>query len=158
MTADTDELTGDTSETDTVDRVIASARTAQTRYAQTADQALYDRAAKAAAWALMEPSRNLELSTLAVETTGLGNVADKVIKNHRKTLGLLRDIQGVKTVGLIDDDKVSGISEFARPIGVVGAVVPSTNPAATPANNVINALKCGNAIVLSPSPRHPRTT
>ena len=153
MTADTDELTGDTSETDTVDRVIASARTAQTRYAQTADQALYDRAAKAAAWALMEPSRNLELSTLAVETTGLGNVADKVIKNHRKTLGLLRDIQGVKTVGLIDDDKVSGISEFARPIGVVGAVVPSTNPGATPANNVINALKCGNAIVLSPSPK-----
>lgn len=142
-----------TAEEDAVDRVIASARDAQLRYAAAADQALYDRAAKAAAWALMEPGRNLELSTLAVQSTGLGNVEDKVIKNHRKTLGLLRDIEGVRTVGMIDDDKASGISAFARPIGVIGAVVPSTNPAATPVNNVVNALKCGNAIVLSPSPK-----
>jgi sulfoacetaldehyde dehydrogenase len=54
---------------------------------------------------------------------------------------------------VIRDDPVTGITEIARPLGVIGAVVPSTNPGATPANNIINALKCGNAIVLSPSPK-----
>jgi len=89
---------------------------------------------------------------MAVETTGLGNVADKELKNHRKILGTLRDIKGQLTTGILSDDKATGITEIGRPIGVVGAVVPSTNPAATPTNNVVNALKCGNAIVLSPSP------
>ena len=55
--------------------------------------------------------------------------------------------------GVIDDATQDGITRIARPIGVVGAVVPSTNPVATPANNVINAVKCGNAIILSPSPK-----
>jgi len=87
----------------------------------------------------------------------LGNVADKITKNHRKTLGLLRDIKGAATHGLIAHDIPSGITEIARPLGVIGAVVPSTNPAATPANNVINALKCGNAIVLAPSPKGAET-
>ncbi|HCJ00615.1 MAG TPA: sulfoacetaldehyde dehydrogenase, partial [Sulfitobacter sp.] len=85
--------------------------------------------------------------------TGIGNVPDKITKNHRKTLGLMRDIAGAKTFGVIRDDPATGITEIARPIGVIGAVVPSTNPGATPANNIINALKCGNAIVLSPSPK-----
>lgn len=153
MNADVAATAHRNSETEEVDRVIERARCAQQHYARAADQTLYDRAVHAAAWALMEPARNLELSTLAVETTGLGNVRDKVSKNHRKTLGLLRDMQGVRTVGMIDDDKTRGITEFARPIGVIGAVVPSTNPVATPINNAINALKCGNAIVLSPSPK-----
>ena len=90
---------------------------------------------------------------MAVETTGLGNVDDKITKNHRKTLGLMRDIKGQKTFGVISDDPATGITEIARPMGVIGAVVPSTNPAATPANNIINAVKCGNAIILSPSPK-----
>lgn len=136
-----------------VDATIARARFAQKQYGQAADQQLYDRAALAAAWALMEPKRNHELSTMAVETTGLGNIEDKIRKNHRKTLGLLRDIKNVKTCGILSSDALTGITEIARPIGVIGAVVPSTNPAATPTNNVINALKCGNAIVLSPSPK-----
>ena len=83
----------------------------------------------------------------------MGNVPDKITKNHRKTLGLMRDIQGVNTHGVIREDKNAGITEIARPMGVVGAVVPSTNPAATPANNIINAIKCGNAIVVAPSPK-----
>ena len=78
---------------------------------------------------------------------------DKITKNHRKTLGLMRDIQHVKTHGIIRADADPGITEIARPLGVLGAVVPSTNPGATPANNIINALKCGNAIVVSPSPK-----
>ncbi|MCP5001747.1 MAG: aldehyde dehydrogenase family protein, partial [Hyphomicrobiales bacterium] len=125
----------------------------QAAYADGAIQERYNRAAQAVAWAIMEPSRNAELAEMAVATTGLGNVADKIQKNHRKTLGLMRDIASVKTCGIIEENPDLGITKIARPIGVVGAVVPSTNPVATPANNVINALKCGNAIILSPSPK-----
>ncbi len=136
-----------------VEDMVARARAAQLRFEANGSQALYDRAAAAAAWAIMEPSRNEALARLAVETTGLGNVADKIIKNHRKTLGLMRDIQQAKTYGVISDDPETGLTKIARPIGVIGAVVPSTNPGATPANNIINALKCGNAIAVSPSPK-----
>lgn len=138
---------------DSVDALMVKARAAQARFETGADQTRYDMAAAAAAWALMEPSRNAELAAMAVETTGLGNVADKTTKNHRKTLGLLRDLKNARTCGILSDDKESGITEIARPIGVIGAVVPSTNPVATPVNNVVNALKCGNAIILSPSPK-----
>ncbi len=135
-----------------VDAVIARAAAAQARFERNATQERYDMAVLAAAWALMEPERNRLLSELAVETTGLGKVADKLIKNQRKILGTLRDIQGKKTTGILSESAATGITEIARPIGVIGAVIPSTNPAATPTNNVVNALKCGNAIVLSPSP------
>jgi sulfoacetaldehyde dehydrogenase len=136
-----------------VDNLVARARAAQARFEKDATQERYDTAALAAAWALMQPERNAELAAMAVETTGLGNVRDKITKNHRKTLGLLRDIRNAKTHGIIEDNAETGITKIARPIGVIGAVVPSTNPVATPANNVINALKCGNAIILSPSPK-----
>ena len=133
--------------------IVERARIAQATYEARGSQTRYDRAAQAAAWAIMEPERNRELAELAVATTGLGNVPDKIIKNHRKTLGLMRDIKDAVTHGVISDDPATGITEIARPKGVVGAIVPSTNPAATPANKIINALKCGNAIVVAPSPK-----
>jgi len=136
-----------------VDEIVERARVAQRNFEATGSQQRYDEAALAAAWALMEPSRNEELATMAVEMTGLGNVKDKITKNHRKTLGVLRDIQHSKTYGIIRQIPETGITEIARPVGVVGAVVPSTNPVATPTNNAINSLKCGNAIILSPSPK-----
>ncbi len=139
--------------TQDVKAIVARAAAAQAQYEANGSQARYDRATQAAAWAIMEPSRNRALAELAVKTTGLGNVPDKIIKNHRKTLGLMRDIKEAQTYGVISDDPATGITEIARAKGVIGAVVPSTNPAATPANNVINALKCGNAIVLAPSPK-----
>jgi sulfoacetaldehyde dehydrogenase len=92
-----------------------------------------------------------------VRDTGLGNVQDKFAKNRRKTMGLLRDLAGAKSVGIIAEDPVRGLIEIARPVGVVGALTPSTNPAATPANNIINALKGRNAIVVAPSPRGAST-
>lgn len=140
-----------------VDTIMLRAKEAQNEFEQNGCQDIYDRAAFAAGWAIIEPKRNEALANLAVKTTGLGNVTDKITKNHRKTLGLLRDIKGVATHGVIAHDIPSGITEIARPVGVIGAVVPSTNPAATPANNVINALKCGNAIVLAPSPKGAET-
>ena len=135
-----------------VEALMARARHAQAHVAQYS-QARIDQLCLAAGWAIMEPERNRTLAELAVSETGLGNVPDKIAKNHRKTLGLLRDIANAKTVGVLSDDPATGITEVARPIGVVGAITPSTNPGATPANKIINALKGGNAIILAPSPK-----
>lgn len=132
--------------------LIASARVAQQAF-EYAGQPALDTAAAAAAWAIMEPARNRELAELAVRDTGLGNAGDKIRKNYRKTLGLMRDLNGQKTCGVIARDEARGIVEIARAVGVVAAITPSTNPAATPANKIINALKCGNAVIVAPSPK-----
>jgi len=132
--------------------LVARARAAQ-RIADTYDQARIDELVAAAGWAILEPARNRELAELAVADTGIGNVDDKVRKNHRKTLGLLRDLQGAKSVGVIAEHPDKGIVEIARPVGVVCAITPSTNPGATPANKIINALKGRNAVVVAPSPK-----
>ena len=104
-----------------VESIVARARASQGVFEASGSQLLYDRAAQAVAWAIMEPSRNKHLAELAVETTGLGNVPDKITKNHRKTLGLMRDIAGARTYGVISNDPETGITEIARPIGVIGA-------------------------------------
>lgn len=143
---------GDAETERSVAQLVAKARAAQQAF-EHAGQATLDAAASAAAWAILEPARNRQLAELAVRDTGLGNVADKVVKNHRKTLGLLRDLHGQKTCGVIARDSAKGIVEIARAAGVVAAVTPSTNPSATPANKIINALKCGNAVIVAPSPK-----
>ena len=117
------------------------------------DQQRIDDLVTAAGWAIIEPTRNRELAELAVADTGVGNVEDKVRKNHRKTLGLLRDLKDAKSVGVIAEYPERGIVEIARPVGVVCAITPSTNPGATPANKIINALKCRNAVIVAPSPK-----
>lgn len=136
--------------------LVARARAAQA-VADGYDQARVDEVVAAAGWAILEPGRNRELAELAVRDTGIGDVEDKVLKNHRKTLGLLRDLHGKKTAGVISVDAASGITEIARPVGVVCAVTPSTNPAATPANKIINALKARNAVIVAPSPKGAST-
>jgi len=135
-----------------VAELISRARAAQEVFSRYTQQQLDDVVA-AAGWAIIHPERNRALAELAVKDSGLGNVPDKIAKNHRKTLGLLRDLKGARTTGVIAEYPERGITEIARPVGVVAAVVPSTNPGATPANNIINALKCGNAVILSPSPK-----
>ncbi len=135
-----------------VGALLARARAAQQTYAGY-DQDQVDEVVTAVAWAIIEPSNNRALATLAVRETGLGNVEDKVIKNRRKTLGLLRDLSRARTVGVVAEYPERGIVEIARPVGVVGAIVPSTNPVATPFNKTLNALKGGNAIILAPSPK-----
>jgi sulfoacetaldehyde dehydrogenase len=141
---------------DSVDTMVAAlverARAAQ-RIADDYDQARIDELVAAAGWAIMEPARNRELAELAVADTGIGSVDDKIRKNHRKTLGLLRDLAGAKSVGVISEDAARGLIEIARPVGVVCAITPSTNPAATPANKIINALKGRNAVIVAPSPK-----
>ncbi|MDH5537896.1 MAG: aldehyde dehydrogenase family protein [Rhizobacter sp.] len=137
---------------DTIAALVARARAAQ-RIADGYDQARIDELVAAAGWAIIEPARNRELAELAVADTGIGSVEDKVRKNHRKTLGLLRDLQHAKSVGVIAEDTERGLIEIARPVGVVCAITPSTNPAATPANKIINAIKGRNAVIVAPSPK-----
>ena len=136
---------------ETIANLVSNAREAQEIYA-TYSQAQIDEVVLGVAWSLMEPANNRRLATQAVADTGLGDVDDKITKNHRKTLGLLRDLKHAKTVGVINEIPEKGLIEIARPLGVIGAVVPSTNPVATPYNKTLNALKCGNAIILAPSP------
>jgi len=145
-------LTAAASAREVVANLVRRARAAQRVFERSTQDEL-DEAVLAAGWAIMKPGRNRALAEIAVRDTGLGNVEDKIVKNHRKTLGLLRDLKGAISTGVLAQYPEKGITEFARPVGVVAAVVPSTNPGATPANNIINALKCGNAIILSPSPK-----
>jgi len=136
--------------------LVSRARVAQREFACWPQERV-DEAALACGWAIMKPENNRVLAEMAVRDSGLGNVDDKIQKNHRKTLGLLRDIAGVKTVGVVAEYPEKGITEIARPVGVVAAITPSTNPGATPANQIINAIKCGNAIILAPSPKGSST-
>lgn len=140
-----------------VGALMRRARAAQEAFAD-ADQARVDEAVRALAWSLYKPEHAQELATLAVEDTGLGNVPDKVIKKQRKTFGTLRDLLRAKTVGEIERDEARGIVKFAKPLGVVGAVTPSTNPGATPVNKAMMAIKGRNAIIIAPSPLGHRTT
>jgi hypothetical protein len=95
---------------------------------------------------------------LAVRDTGLGTVESKIVKNQRKTFGTLRDLLRVRSVGIIEDDSARGLVKYAKPVGVVAAVCPSTNPVATPVNKAMMALKGGNAVIIAPSPSGHATT
>lgn len=136
--------------------LVNRARDAQARF-EGSTQEQIDHAVAAVAWAIYEPGRARALAEIAVRDTGLGNVPDKIIKNQRKTLGTLRDLTGAPSVGVISEDPRTGITELAKPMGVVAAVCPATNPAATPANKTMMALKAGNAIIISPSPKGAST-
>jgi sulfoacetaldehyde dehydrogenase len=134
-----------------VDRLIEQGRTAMAEIAS-ADQARVDEIVTAIAWSLYKPENAQRLAEMAVADTGIGNVEDKVTKNQRKTFGTLRDLMRAKTVGIIDDDPTHGMVRYGKPVGVVAAITPSTNPAATPVNKTMMALKGANAIVIAPSP------
>ncbi|SHK52938.1 sulfoacetaldehyde dehydrogenase [Shimia gijangensis] len=144
-------------ETAVIAALMVNARAAMVEF-QSADQSRTDEAVTALAWAIYEPDRARELAEIAVEDTGLGNVDSKILKNTRKTFGCLRDLMRVKSVGQISDDPTTGIIKYAKPVGVVAAVTPSTNPAATPVNKAMFAIKGRNAVIVAPSPAGLRTT
>ena len=115
---------------------------------------------QAVAWAIYQQEHAEELARISVRDTGLGNYEDKVTKNKRKTFGTLRDLldKDAKSVGIINVDQAKGITEIAKPVGIVAAVVPSTNPGATPANITMMALKGLNATIIAPSPKGASTS
>ena len=133
--------------------LVANGRAAMAAFADAGQEAVND-AVTALAWAIYEPQRARELAEIAVRDTGLGNVEDKITKNRRKTFGTLRDLlrESAKTVGIIEELPDRGLVKYAKPVGVVAAVCPSTNPAATPVNKSMLAVKGRNAIILAPSP------
>ncbi len=135
-----------------VSTLIHKARAAQTIY-DGYNQAQVDEVVTAVAWTIINEDNNRLLSEMAIRDTGIGRYEDKFRKNYRKTLGLLRDLKDARSVGVIAEYPEKGLIEIARPVGIVGAVVPSTNPVATPFNKTINALKGRNAIILAPSPK-----
>jgi sulfoacetaldehyde dehydrogenase len=134
-----------------VAELVSRARAAMTAFAD-ADQARADEAVTALAWAIYEPGRARALAQAAVDQTRLGDVESKVIKNQRKTFGCLRDLMRIPSVGVIEDDPARGIVKYAKPVGVVCAVTPSTNPVATPVNKAMFAVKSRNAVIVAPSP------
>ena len=98
------------------------------------------------------------LARLAVEETGYGNVKDKIAKNLLNSDTLHQAIRPLKTVGVVREDRKNGIIEIAEPVGVVGAILPTTNPTSTAFFKILISLKGRNAIVLSPHPRAVRCT
>ncbi len=93
------------------------------------------------------------LAKMAVEETGMGVYEDKVAKNKGKSKSIYNHIKDKKSVGIIDSDEEKGLDFVAKPIGVIGAATPTTNPIVTPMCNAMFALKGGNSIIVSPHPR-----
>ena len=100
----------------------------------------------------------ISLAKLAVEETGMGIVEDKVIKNHYAAEYIYNAYKDTKTCGVIEEDKAYGIKRIAEPIGVIAAVIPTTNPTSTAIFKCLIALKTRNAIIISPHPRAKNAT
>ena len=90
------------------------------------------------------------LAEIAVEETGMGCVEDKIAKNKQKAGIVWNNLRGKKSRGILETDETTGITTVAKPVGVVAAITPCTNPIVTPMSNSMFALKCGNAIIITP--------
>jgi len=113
--------------------MLVKARAAMASYAAEIEahgQARIDEAVTALAWSIYKPENARRLAEIAVEVTGIGELESKVIKNQRKTFGTLRDLLRAKSTGIIEEVPEKGIVKYAKPVGVVGAITPSTNPSA----------------------------
>ncbi len=102
--------------------------------------------------------QRIPLAKLAVEETGMGVVEDKVIKNHYASEYIYNAYKNTKTCGIIEEDKAYGMKKIAEPIGVIAAVIPTTNPTSTAIFKCLIALKTRNAIIISPHPRAKNST
>ncbi len=100
----------------------------------------------------------IPLAKMAVEETGMGVVEDKVIKNHYASEYIYNTYKDTKTCGIIDEDKAFGIRKVADPIGVIAAVIPTTNPTSTAIFKTLLCLKTRNGIIMSPHPRAKNCT
>src|SRR5258708_28446059 len=98
------------------------------------------------AWGIPAAENAEPLARTAVEETGFGNVADKIVKNTLAAVNVPRAIRGMRTVGILREDREKGIVEVASPIGVVAAVIPSTNPTSTALYKTLLSIKAPNAV------------
>ena len=138
-----------------LDAAIARIRAAQQKYAAYSQEQV-DRIFLAAATAANRA--RIPLAKAAVEETGMGIVEDKVIKNHYAAEYIYNAYKDTKTCGVIEEDKAAGIQKIAEPIGVIAAVIPTTNPTSTAIFKLLLALKTRNGMILSPHPRAKKCT
>ena len=137
-----------------VNELIAKARVAQKQF-ESFSQEKTDEAVRAIGKVVYD--RAEELAKMACEESGMGVYADKVAKCHGKSKCIWNSLKGKKSVGIIGEDKQTGIIRVAKAKGVVGSVTPVTNPVVTPMCNAMFALKGQNAIIVAPHPRAQKT-
>ena len=140
---------------ETLEEILARVKEAQKKFA-TYTQEQVDKIFLAAAIAANQA--RIPLAKMAVEETGMGVVEDKVIKNNYAAEYIYNAYKNTKTCGVIEEDKAYGIKKIAEPIGVIAAVIPTTNPTSTAIFKCLIALKTRNAIIISPHPRAKLST
>jgi len=133
-----------------VSEYIDRAKKAQ-RIAETYSQEKVNELVAAMAWVVVKNAE--ELAKFTQDETRLGRQEHKTVKLQKKIRGCLRDLNREKTVGIVEVNPKNGITKIAKPVGVVGAITPVTNPEATPTINAMFAVKGGNAVVIAPHPR-----
>ena len=138
-----------------LESALAQVRQAQRQYASYTQEQV-DKIFKAAAIAANQ--QRIPLAKLAVAETGMGVVEDKVIKNHYAAEYIYNAYRDTKTCGVIEEDKAFGMKKIAEPIGVVAAVIPTTNPTSTAIFKTLISLKTRNGIIISPHPRAKKAT
>ncbi len=141
----------------TVDEQLEIAKKAQAQIDHYTQEQI-DELCLAIGWEVYKDDNIEKLATLAVEETGFGNVPSKITKHKRKIGGVLYDIKGAKSVGLIENNEETGISKYAKPVGVVCAILPATNPTATCGGKAISILKGKNAVIFKASSRAMKAT
>jgi len=132
--------------------LIQRSRAAQ-RQIEHYTQAQVDDLIRAMVWAVAKPGVAEEIAQFTVDETQLGNYEGKFLKIQRKTRATLMDIIDDKSVGILEEDRERNIVKIAKPMGVIGALAPSTNPEATPVIKAIHAVKGRNSIIVAPHPR-----
>jgi sulfoacetaldehyde dehydrogenase len=137
--------------------LVAKARAAQA-VAATWDQARVDEVCVAVGWSVYNDENIAILAKSAVDETGMGVVADKITKHKNKVFGVLKDIATARSAGLIEVDEAKGLRKYAKPVGVVGALAPVTNPTATPSSNGLSILKGRNAVIFAPHPKAKKSS
>ena len=134
---------------------IAVVREAQRKFSTYSEEQV-DKIFLAAATAANK--MRIPLARMAVEETGMGIVEDKVIKNHYASEYIYNAYRNVKTCGVIEEDKAYGIKKIAEPVGLIAAVIPTTNPTSTAIFKTLISLKTRNGIIISPHPRAKKST
>jgi sulfoacetaldehyde dehydrogenase len=136
--------------------LLTRARRAQ-KQIDALDQAAVDRAIQAVAWATSNEKTFTRLARMGVDESGLGDWEGRPNKRF-KIKGILRDALRQKSIGVVEELPEKGLVKYAKPVGVIAALVPTTNPALTPPGMGIYALKAKNAVIFSPHPRAKKTT
>ena len=135
-----------------IGKLVERSRKAQ-KQIENYTQEQVDELIRAMVWCVAKPGMAEEIAQFTVDETQLGNYEGKFLKIQRKTRATLMDIINDKSVGILEEDKERAIVKIAKPMGVIGALSPSTNPEATPVIKAIHAIKGRNSIIVAPHPR-----